>query len=141
MGAEAGRSARFGLPTIYVVDDDEGLLELVRDVLRGPDRQVVSFDDPIAAVGALVTTPADLLVVDLSMPWLDGAELIADVRAQQPGLDVVLISGYPRAADLARAAHIPFLSKPLNLRLLRALVDQTLDSRVESFARSVRLPP
>ena len=112
--------------TIFVVDDDYEQAELLADALASRYPKIRAFSDPIQALLALKTTAADLLIADLSMPWIDGEEVVANALAHQPGLKVILVSGFSRGAGIAKRLNIPFFHKPIDLDDLRALIAETL---------------
>lgn len=107
--------------TIFVVDDDRDFVELVAVALTDAETAVRSFDDPIRALEALRGEKADLLISDLSMPWLDGRSLVEAARRLQPAIHVLLISAFPRVAEIAARQGVSYLQKPLKLPdLIRA---------------------
>jgi CheY-like chemotaxis protein len=114
------------MSTIFVVDDDPMQAEVIAEVLESRGNQVQVFDDPIRAIQALGKNPADLLITDLSMPWVDGGGLSVSARQRQPGLRVLLISGYARGAEVAAREHVAFLPKPFDADSLCAAVSQAL---------------
>jgi CheY-like chemotaxis protein len=76
--------------------------------------------------------PFDVLVSDIMMPGIDGVELAAEARRRQPGLGVVLMSGFaePPLHRAAGAQGVKFLSKPFALGELVAEAPQCcLDPR------------
>jgi DNA-binding NtrC family response regulator len=115
-----------GVPTIFVLDDDPDQAELLAQALTGRGRRVRAFSDPIRALAALTQDRPDLLIADVSMPWIDGKDVIASARVRRPDLPILLISGYPRGADIAAGEHVPFFPKPVDLDALRAAVERTL---------------
>jgi DNA-binding NtrC family response regulator len=123
------RSARGScvLTTIFVVDDDPALTRVLHDELSGRHRLVRVFSDPLRALSALASEHADLLITDLSMPWVDGRDVVAAARHRQPGLKIVLMSGYPRGAQIAACEHIRFLQKPIDLDGLLTTIDEAFD--------------
>lgn len=112
--------------TVFVVDDDPYLVRAIADELMQRDCEVHTFSDPLRALGALVDSRADLLLTDLSMPWVDGQHVIASARARQPDLKIVLMSGFARAADIATRSQIRFLQKPIDLDDLCSAVEAAL---------------
>src|SRR5438309_508469 len=76
--------------------------------LTGRGRRVRAFSDPIRALAALTLDGADLLVADLSMPWIDGKDVVASARLRKPDLAIFLVSGYPRGAEIAAEEGVPF---------------------------------
>jgi DNA-binding NtrC family response regulator len=123
-GCDGGKSVH----TIFVVDDDPDQAQLLATALGADNRRVRAFSDPIRALAALTSEPADLLIADLSMPWLDGAQIVSTAREHQPNLQMILISGYSRGAEVAAAQGLRFFEKPIDLDRLRSVVDELLGS-------------
>jgi DNA-binding NtrC family response regulator len=113
--------------TLFVLDDDPEQAELMAQALTGRGRRVRAFSDPIRALAAITTDDADLLIADLSMPWIDGRDVVTSSRARRPHLKIFMVSGYPRGADIAAEEGVPFFPKPIDLGALRAAVDAALD--------------
>jgi DNA-binding NtrC family response regulator len=112
---------------IFVLDDDADQAEELAEALMGPGRRVRAFSDPIRALAALSSEGADLLIADVSMPWIDGKDVVASALLRRPELPVFLISGYPRGADIAAESRVPFFAKPLDLNAVRAAVELALE--------------
>jgi DNA-binding NtrC family response regulator len=115
--------------TIFVLDDDPDQAELMAQAVGARGRRVRAFSDPIRALAALSTEGADLLIADLSMPWIDGKDVVASAHVRKPELRVFLVSGYARGAEIAATEGVPFFPKPVDLSALRAAVDRALDER------------
>jgi DNA-binding NtrC family response regulator len=114
------------MKTIFVLDDDQDQAELLAEALSSKSHRVRAFSDPIRALAVLNAEGTDLLVADLSMPWLDGGDLVASARIKHPDLKVILVSGVPTGAEIARRYGVPFFSKPIDLIALRIAVDAAL---------------
>jgi two-component system, LuxR family, response regulator FixJ len=103
-------------PTIYVVDDDAGVLGSLRFLLETDGFEVKTFRSGMALLNASASTEADCLVIDYKMPDMNGIDLIGRLRDHHVAAPVILITGYPDANISARAAaagveHV--LLKPL----------------------------
>jgi uncharacterized protein (TIGR02266 family) len=127
------------LVRILVVEDNPHVARLIRNGLRGTSRRQASeqpmFDFHTArngreALELLRSRPFDMLITDMYVPILDGAQLITAVRADQGlrRLPILAVSaGGPtaeRAALDAGADH--FLNKPLRLREVDAVVNRMI---------------
>ncbi len=77
-------------PKIVVVDDDPEILKLITMLLRRMDAEAITFYKPDTALQHLAEHTADLIIVDLMMPVVNGFELIQHIR-QQNRLDAVPI--------------------------------------------------
>jgi PAS domain S-box-containing protein len=104
--------------TILVVDDDAGVLELAREFLERSGFNVVTAEDGREALEILRRNAGDKIdavVLDLTMPDLDGQEAFREIHVLRPRLPVILASGFSEemAADRFPADQIAaFVSKP-----------------------------
>jgi DNA-binding NtrC family response regulator len=114
------------LQTIFVLDDDPDQAEMMAEAIAGHDRHVRAFSDPIRALAALTSDGADVLIADLSMPWIDGRDVVLSARLRRPELAIIMVSGYPRGVEIAEAEGVRFFPKPLDLDRLRGAVDEAL---------------
>jgi CheY-like chemotaxis protein len=80
--------------TILVVDDEEEVIQAVCETLRDSDYRLITTTDPHHALTILRGDEiVHLLVLDLFMPLMDGAELLREGRRIRPALKAVLITG------------------------------------------------
>ena len=80
---------------ILVVDDDPQILQLFHTIVTRGGYSVTAETSSKRALEVLKNDKTvELLVLDLSMPEPDGFEILKAMRAQRPGLPIVLISGY-----------------------------------------------
>lgn len=120
-----------GQGTILVVDDEEMVRSLVERVLTHWGYTVVTAPDGREALAAIEGRTGDLRLVllDMTMPVLDGVETCAEIRRRWPALPVVLMSGYAEEEARRRApAGGPsgFLEKPFSTHDLAAKVHEVL---------------
>jgi DNA-binding NtrC family response regulator len=116
------------MKTLFIVDDDPDQAEVLAQALAGRGRRVRAFSDPIRALAALTSDGADLLIADLSMPWIDGKDVVASAHLRRPDLPIFLVSGYPRGAEIAAESAVPFFPKPIDLDRLRSAVEEALEA-------------
>lgn len=79
--------------TALVVDDDEGLAQIVAAILRIEGFEVRIADDGAHGFAAYFRNPTDWVVTDIQMPELDGLEMMQCIRAINPGVKTVYMSG------------------------------------------------
>ena len=90
---------------VVVADDSEDIRLLMEVRLRSvPDLDVVALaTDGLEAVAAVDEHQPDVVLMDLSMPRLDGLQATAQIRARHPHVRVVVLTGHPRATVEAEA--------------------------------------
>lgn len=113
--------------TVLVVDDDPMIGAAFTRTLGDAGHHVVHVTSGDAALAAIRQTPVHVALVDLVLPGLCGAPLLADLRARDADLALVVITGYP-SVDSAIAAigvHVDaYLTKPVSSADLRATVER-----------------
>lgn len=118
-------------PTIYVVDDDAGVLGSLRFLLETDGFSVRTFRSGGAALSAPNSGDADCYVIDYKMPDINGLDLVAQLRHRGIDTPVVLITGVPDRTIAARAEaagvkHVmrkPLLDDSL-IKRIRAAIEE-----------------
>ena len=118
---------------ILVVDDEFGMVRAVERVLAGAHEVVGSHSSPEALTLARQFDP-DLVVLDVRMPEIDGFELMARLKADLPGVDIIVMTGSLDDLDqkLIRAIRgraFYFIQKPFDREVLLTLVERCLELR------------
>jgi CheY-like chemotaxis protein len=110
---------------ILVVDDNEDAAELLTLALEAAGHITSTASDGAGALLAVQAFPADVAVLDIGLPLMDGYELAGRLRTHNPRLHLIALTGYGQASDRERARRAGFdrhLVKPINLdELLQAL--------------------
>jgi two-component system response regulator GlrR len=112
---------------IVLVDDDQGVLRALGLVLQTLGHQTALFTSGIEALTYLSHSPGvDIVVSDLRMPIMDGAEVLRQVRQMHPTIPVVMMSGHATPNDRATLIALgarAVLSKPFSPQELLALAE------------------
>jgi PAS domain S-box-containing protein len=113
---------------ILVVDDNEDAREMLADLLRSLGHEVVVADDGPGALRRLEAFPAEVAILDLGLPVMDGFELARRVRERQSGsrLRLIALTGYGRERDFAQSHAVGFdahLVKPVDLSALNSAIN------------------
>ncbi len=90
---------------VAVVDDDLAILESLRFLLEIAGHEVGTYDSAIAFLADSAAVPA-CMVLDQHMPRMTGLELTARLRADGRHIPILLITGAPSPAIVARAAEL-----------------------------------
>ena len=114
------------LPTgsVLVVDDEPDILEATAELLTAIGFKVVTARDGLEALELYRANPKAfcLVLMDLTMPRMDGREALKALRALDPDLKIVLCSGFDQA-DVARdgicTGMTAFLQKPYSIQTLK----------------------
>lgn len=118
------------MTTILLVDDDPFVLKsLVRCLRRSRPAWSCSFAaNGAAALDELAKTDFDVVVSDMRMPGMDGAELLTRVRDAYPRALRVVLSGQAEGAQMDRAASVAhaFLGKPTPVSALVTCIEGAL---------------
>ncbi len=130
-----------GTERILVVEDEPAVLELVRRTLESYGYTVLHAGSPERALRAMQEGEAnvDLLLTDVVMPGMNGRELATRLRALDPTLRVLFMSGYSSdvAADRGLLpAGVPLIAKPFSPAALAEHVRQVLDQAAGEPSRS-----
>jgi two-component system, cell cycle sensor histidine kinase and response regulator CckA len=120
-----------GHGTILLVEDEEGLRSLNARGLRSRGYSVIEASNGVEAMEALELEngSVDLVVSDVVMPEMDGPTLLKEMRARNPDLRVIFVSGYAEDAfekSLPENQQFSFLPKPFTLSQLVAAVKETM---------------
>ena len=114
--------------TVLFVDDEEVLRTVTTEALSRRGYVVHSAKDGAEALELFQEVPSiDVLVTDMSMPGMSGAELIARLRERRPDLPVVVCSGYVEAAGLSAAEVSSYLAKPFTFDELETQIREAAE--------------
>lgn len=131
---ESVASETSGSGTVLLIDDDETIRTVMSEVLRRMGYEVVSAADGLQGLDCFKETPArfDIVLLDLTMPGMDGDQVFEEMQRLDPTISVLLMSGYSerdvsrRFADKKLAG---FLQKPFRPAALQAKLRELLDHR------------
>jgi two-component system cell cycle sensor histidine kinase/response regulator CckA len=120
-----------GQGTILLVEDEDGLRSLNARGLRSRGYSVIEAANGLEAMEALEAKDGavDLVVSDVVMPEMDGPTLLKTMRARNPDLKIIFVSGYAEDAfekSLPENEQFAFLPKPFTLSQLVAAVKETM---------------
>lgn len=125
---------------ILVVDDDPGIQAVLRGILEKAGNRVAIASHAREAFQVCHHTLPELVMLDLSMPGVDGYQLCEMLRNKFPNLPIIIVTGSQDEETCARTitkGATDFLSKPLNpgevlIRVKNALQLQHLHAQLES---------
>ena len=123
----------FPIRQILVVDDEEIIRQLLIKFLKKTGFTCTGVDNGEKAVALINSEAFDLVISDISMPGMDGVELLGKIKTSHPEIDVILMTGYTSVytyVEIMDAGASDYMTKPLNL-------DSTL-ARIKRIAREKR---
>jgi two-component system response regulator ChvI len=106
--------------TVALVDDDRNIIASVAMALEAEGLSVRSFSDPTAALSSLTKEPADLAVLDIKMPRIDGIELLQRLR-KSTDMPVIFLTSKDDEVDEVLGLKLgadDYIKKPFSQRLL-----------------------
>ena len=132
--AKAVTDSTSGTETIMVVEDEEGVLSLIRLALRAAGYKVLEAGDPERALTICSEHdgPVHLLLTDVVMPKMSGPKVAEQVAALRPDIKVLYMSGYTDDSIVHHGVlseGLPFIQKPFSPISLRKKIREVLDRK------------
>jgi DNA-binding NtrC family response regulator len=129
---------------VLIVDDDPLIRRSLAEALVERGMDVAVADDGAHALAQLVAVSPDVVLSDVRMPNLNGLELLEVLRQRAPETDVILMTAFddmPTVVSAMRGGAVEFLTKPVDLHALRALMDRVFDDRRSRQRATTAEPP
>lgn len=102
-------------PVALVVDDEQIVGSLIRRLLIRNGWHAIVVADAEDALSRYEAAEIDLLITDIELPGVSGAALAGLLRERDPGLPIIVVSGWPDAADLVEGGRTAFVPKPIDI--------------------------
>ncbi|MCH2161269.1 MAG: ATP-binding protein [Phycisphaerales bacterium] len=120
-----------GTETVFLVDDDQSVLNAATQLLESLGYSVIAHNDPEQALVALQDADPlkpgfDLLLTDLTMPVVDGLQLAREAALLHPGMPILLITGFGEEINVKRAPITALLRKPISRSDLSVALQKAL---------------
>lgn len=117
---------------ILVVDDEPVIREVLHERLSGAGFECELARNAAEALQKIRTRSYNLVLSDIAMPGGDGISLLRQIKSEQPGLDVVMLTGVVDVDTAIRAIRLgasDYLTKPFNLDEVLLTIERTLEKR------------
>ncbi len=124
------RSEMTNSPRVAVIDDEPIACREIERGLRKDSYRVETFLEGGLALKRLDTVPFDLVLCDLKLPDLSGLQVLKEIKKYHPQTEVIIITAYSTvdtAVDAIKAGAFHYLTKPIKMAELRALVGRALE--------------
>lgn len=139
--------ATFGTPvgeapqwTVLCVDDEPNILSAIRRALRGTGYRVLVANGGQQALQVLTTESVHLVISDMRMPTMDGAQLLEQVRLRWPTISRMLLTGHADVASTIAAINrgeiFRYITKPWNEGELLLAVRDALERQALLFEKT-----
>lgn len=121
------------ISTVLCVDDEPNILDALKRVFRGAGFQVRTAVGGAAGLALLEAEPVDLVISDMRMPEMDGAEFLQQVRERWPDTMRLLLTGYSEVTSIIGAINrgeiYRYISKPWDDNDIVLIVHQALERK------------
>jgi len=128
---------------VLVVDDDPVVGRSFDRVLSERGYAVITAPNGQEALDRMAREDYDMVFTDIRMPGMDGIDVAAEIKARQPWMPVVIVTGYGTAEAQARAKQVgvtAFLHKPLSSDAIEASAREALQVAAAPVAQAVAVP-
>ncbi|PSL45821.1 two-component system response regulator (stage 0 sporulation protein F) [Salsuginibacillus halophilus] len=119
------------MKTVMIVDDQEGIRMLLREVLQEDGLNVCEAANGEQALATAEQAEPDLLLLDMKIPGMDGLEVLEHLRSRSFHMPVIMMTAYEELNMRERAGELGVLnyfSKPFDIEEVRREVWQQLDA-------------
>ncbi|MGO9607771.1 MAG: UDP-3-O-acyl-N-acetylglucosamine deacetylase [Candidatus Binataceae bacterium] len=116
--------------TVLVVDDEERIRSSLRGILSDEGFRVVDTGDAPGVMDLIHRETPAIVLLDVWMPDVDGIELLRRIKAEQPAVPVIMISGHANIQSAVAATKLgaaDFIQKPFSVSSLLASISRALD--------------
>jgi DNA-binding NtrC family response regulator len=117
------------MANILFVDDDQGIRDIFTTVLKKDGHNVVETATGLKAVEAVQQNPFDVILLDLRLPDMDGAEVLKKIKQLNPNATVIIISGFSTMDSVVKTMKegaYDFLPKPLDPECLKMVISRAM---------------
>lgn len=118
-------------PNILIVDDEIGPRESLRMILK-PKYNVFTVKDGCAAIQMIQQVEIDVITLDLKMPGMSGLDTLKEIRAVDPEVMIIIITGYgslKSAIEAIRFDVFDYIPKPFNVPEVLCIIDKSIQRR------------
>ncbi len=127
---------------VLFVDDEQSVLDGILNLLRRQRKiwHMEAVDGAARALAAMEAEPFDVVVSDMRMPVMDGAQLLEQVKERYPATVRIILSGQADMASVLRSLPVAhqFLGKPCDAQALQGVIDRVSRLQALLFDPSIR---
>ncbi|MFO7780510.1 MAG: sigma-54 dependent transcriptional regulator, partial [Spirochaetia bacterium] len=118
------------MSTILVVDDEEGIREVLSAILQDEGYEVRVAADGIEGLAIMESESVDLVLLDVWLPNMGGVDVLKKIKEDSPEIPVIIISGHGSidiAVKAVKLGAFDFLEKPLSLERVTTAVKNAIE--------------
>ncbi len=112
---------------LLLVDDEEEFLASAAPALEKRGLEVVTARDGVEALKMVEEQPFDVIVLDVKMPGIDGAEVSRRLRREHQDLPIIILTGHgsvPQAFEASKRGVYDYLAKPCDMNVLAKKINE-----------------
>lgn len=118
------------MATILLIDDEQSIRSVLRDILELEDYEVDEAKDGLEALAKIKQSKYDVIVCDIKMPKMDGMDVLDRIQTLTPDIPVIMISGHGNietAVEAVKKGAFDYISKPLDMNRILITIRNALD--------------
>ena len=118
---------------VLIVDDEAAVCDLLVSFLNSLSYEVETATDGLAGLNKYAHGRFDLVITDLSMPNMDGIELVKQIKEIDDEAVILLITGYPTIGSAVEAIKLgatDYITKPFALDEIKMRIDKAIGTKV-----------
>lgn len=120
------------LNKVLVVDDEEEMCNVLRKILEQDGYKVSTATSGSRALAAMKQKPADLILLDIKMPGMDGIEMLRKLRDFNQDAVVIILTAYGTLGTAREAMQLgayDYITKPFDANFVKNMVKEGLEER------------
>jgi DNA-binding NtrC family response regulator len=113
---------------VLILDDEKRFTEELAEFLQDIGLVVFEANTPASGMALLKSKPIDVLILDVRLPGIDGLDLLKEIKADYPDLEVIVVSGHGDMDTVIKAMRLgafDYLKKPFRHMDIRIAIERT----------------
>ncbi len=126
---------------VLLIDDDEEFLELLSERLETRGMRVITALSGQEALGMVQRLEFDIIVIDLSMPGMNGIETLKKIKKLHPHTETIMLTGHASlqsGIEAMKSGAEDYLEKPADIEMLTQKINEAQCRRIKKLEKSSR---
>ncbi|MFH1652647.1 MAG: response regulator [Pseudomonadota bacterium] len=118
------------IKAVLVVDDEKGVCDILKKILLQDGYEVCTATSGARALSLMKGKPADLILLDIKMPGMDGIETLRKLRDFNQDAVVIILTAYGTLGTAREAMQLgayDYITKPFNAEFVKSMVREGLE--------------